>query len=464
MTHLPARVRLHLTAPDLAVVLGVAVGMAALVFLIGLPTGREQVIAGALLAVVAACLSYTAARSTTALARVILAGAVVLLPLNGIRRGGVTASDVLLVVAVALSLLDPGLLRRRVVLPKRFAVGFYGFVLAGMAGTLTANGAGVGNFARLAGTMAVAVVGMLVWRPDLDQVRRLAYAWLLGNTVSVGYALVTVRSLPSYARAQGLTTHPNALGLVCALSVAFAVFLYAAARGRGDRRVAVLTGLAAIAGMAVSGSRAGALAVVTVLAARLLLGRSFGAIVGYLLGGTLGWFVFLKITARLPASSAPNRLLHPTTSVDASDAERLGRLHNSIASAKLHPWFGSGFAQATAAHDVFFQVVVTAGVFGAAAFIAACAPAFGALWRRSAGPWRWLGLLPLAYFAAAVVSNNLWDRYVWFCLALGILAASRSGDDEAEVDERSRRQPVAAGSNPPDLHQRVGGGRDDRSR
>ena len=51
----------------------------------------------------------------------------------------------------------------------------------------------------------------------LRHVRLLAYAWLTGNAVSVAYAVVTGPTL-LYDRPSGLTTHPNALGLVCALT------------------------------------------------------------------------------------------------------------------------------------------------------------------------------------------------------------------------------------------------------
>jgi hypothetical protein len=459
--------RVHLITLPIAALGAVAVTA----FLLLLPTGREQavgLVAGGLLAGA----TVVAARGgTDTLARVLFVAAVALLPVNSVRRGGVTASDVLLVAAMATALLHPGQLHRRLVVPHRFVAGLYVFVLAGLVGSLIAQGAGLANFARLVVTMTVAVAGMLVWRPDLDQVRRLAYAWLVGNSVSVGYALVTMRSLPPWARPQGLTTHPNALGLLCALSVAFALFLHAAARGRRDRHAALLFGVVAVAGMAVSGSRAAAIAVAVVILARILLGRSVVAAVIAATGGCIGWFLLLKVSAWLPENSAPNRILHPGTSVQTSDTDRIGRLRDSIAAVEQHPWFGSGFADATAAHNVFFQVAVTTGLVGAAGFAVACWPTLSALWRPHGGPWRWLGLLPLAYFAAAMASNNLWDRYVWFCLALGMLAAARGqappggpdGEPRGRVGDggragAGRHRPGHPGSEPARAGQGAGGG------
>ncbi|HST65768.1 MAG TPA: hypothetical protein VLM05_11325, partial [Mycobacteriales bacterium] len=121
------------------------------------------------------------------------------------------------------------------------------------------------------------------------------------------------------------------------------------------------------------------------------------------------------------------------TSVRTSDTERLGRLRDSIAAVQDHPWFGQGFADATAAHNVVFQVTEAAGLVGGIGFALACWPTLGALWRAGAGGWRWLGLLPLAYLTYGLFSNNLWDRYVWFCVGLGMLAAVRSRAAAAAV-------------------------------
>lgn len=384
---------------------------------------HQQAAGMAALAVAAVCTAVVATRGTTALAAMVFTVAVLLLPLNGIRQGGVTAADVALVAAALLALPHARLGSKIRHLPLRFLVGVYLFIVAGLGGSLTAGGVGVGNFVRLVVTMTAMIVGVLLWRPDLARVRMLAMAWLIGNTVSVLAALVTLGTLPVWARPKGLTTHPNAFGLICALSVGFAFFLHSAARGSRDRAAALLLGAAAGVGIALSGSRAAVLAVVVVVVARIALGGRIGTAVVAASGIGIGWIVLLKVAARLPPTSAPHRLLYPSASVEASDSERLGRLRDSVEAVQQHPWFGSGFAEATAAHNVFFQVAVAAGLVGAAGFVLAVLPTFSALRRRVPEPYRWLGLLPLTYFTAAMVANNLWDRYVWFCLALGMVAA-----------------------------------------
>ena len=134
-----------------------------------------------------------------------------------------------------------------------FAVGLYVFVLAGLVGSLVGGGTGLANFARLLVTATAAVVGMQLWQPDLGQVRRLSYAWLAGSTINVTAALLLTAEFVGQ-RPRGYTTHPNALGLTCAMSIAFALFLHSAGGSR-DRRAAVLFATAALVGVAISGSR-----------------------------------------------------------------------------------------------------------------------------------------------------------------------------------------------------------------
>jgi hypothetical protein len=56
---------------------------------------------------------------------------------------------------------------------------------------------------------------------------------------------------------------------------------------------------------------------------------------------------------------------------------------------------------------------------------------------KNKSDWRWLGLPALGFFAAALVANNLWDRYVWFSLGLGMLAYVNTRPATAESSTQS---------------------------
>ena len=128
----------------------------------------------------------------------------------------------------------------------------------------------------------------------------------------------------------------------------------------------------------------------------------------------------------LPPSSALNRLVHPSDGVRESNALRLTKVHDSMAAIQAHPWAGSGFAAATYGHDLVLQIATSAGLIGLAGYLLVGWSTLGAVWTTRSGQWRWLGLPSLAYLVAAGFVNNLWDRYVWFALALGLHAATRS--------------------------------------
>lgn len=415
----------YLHVPAAVVTIGVTV------CLLRLSAPGRAVAVAALVAAVAAG-AVVAIAGSASLARFLFMTAVVLLPLNGIRSGGMTASDGALVGAVVLSVLDPGTFRRRLVLPQRFIVGAYIFTIAGLMGTVVAQGAGVGNFARLLGTMVAAVVGVLLWQPDLDQVRKLAWGWLAGSAINVAVALASMGALDPGRRPDGLTTHPNALGLTCAMSIGFALFVRSVSAGR-SRKLISWSVAAALVGVAVSGSRAAVLAAAVILLAQVLVaGRPatkaiavFGAVAAALVAGPL--------STRLPDSSALSRLIRPTSGVSQSNADRLGKFRESLAAIEARPWTGGGFASANYGHDLALQVAVSAGLVGLGGFVLACVPMVSALWQNS-GDWRMLTLPALGFFAGSLFSNNLWDRYVWFALGLGMLAHVRARAVAEPVD------------------------------
>lgn len=407
----------------------------AIVWLLRLPSQNLQLTAAAALTGMATAVVIVAVRGTATLATVLLGMSVLLLPLNGVRRGGATASDLLLILAVAVGVLHSGLSRRRVAIPRQFAAGVGIFVAAGAAGSLGAQGVGVGHFARLLTTMLVAVVGIAVWRPTIEQVQSLAYAWLAGNTINILVALGTM-SAQEGRRPAGLTTHPNALGLVSALSVAFAIFIYSTGRWR-DRPIALVLAGLSLVGVVLSGSRAAVLASLAALVLRVLLSGRWRTAVTGAVCVAVAWKAINRYSSSLPENSALNRLLHRSNSVELSNAERLNHLRDSISALQAHPWTGNGFANAGSAHDVMLQVAVASGLIGLAGFTLACSPMISPLWARDTGPWRWVALPAVTFLVAALISNNLWDRYVWFSLALGMLAYIQTHELPNPADDYS---------------------------
>ena len=318
----------------------------------------------------------------------------------------------------------------------------YIFVVAGLIGTATSGGSGVGNFARLLGTMLAAILGITLWRPSFDHVLKLTWAWLAGSAINVAVAVVTMRSLDPGRRPEGLTTHPNALGLTCAMSIGFAIFAHSASVVRG-RRLALGFIAVSFVGVAVSGSRAAVLAAATILLIRAFVTTGPTARFTATTAAATAALVAGPLSARLPNSSALNRLLQTSGGgVTESNADRVGKFHDSIAAIESHPWTGIGFVQANYGHDLALQIAVSAGLMGLGGFIVACVPTISSLFVKGANQWRWLPLPALGFFAASLFTNNLWDRYVWFALGLGLLAYLNTRPTVTEQTMKNIRTPT----------------------
>jgi hypothetical protein len=421
--------RTILPAVLLAAVAAGAVG--ALHLLTSLPGVTYQLAAGAgvAAAILGTCFLLRSGAGALAHAAGLLTA--FLLPLNGVRLSGwLAAADVTLVLAAGLGLLQSTTVRVPVRIPGAFVVGVVGLVIGGAVGSVASPQpvTGLTNFARFLLTAVASVVIVLQWSPGPAQIRAMFRAWLAGNAVNVAAALVEHPSVPGQ-RPAGLTTHPNALGLVCVLSLAIGIALYATG-GRTDRLVALASAAVAGVGVVISGSRAAVIGCLVVVLVRTALGRSWRLIALIVAAAGLGAIVWTRMPAMSGGTTALGRLLNPGTGVGDSDAVRLAHLRAARDSFVAHPVFGSGFANATDAHNVLLQVVVAAGLIGLTGFLAICWTMLRGLWRPTAPDTRWLSLLPVAFLTDGMFSNNLWDRYIWLSLAVGIYASCRAGTSD----------------------------------
>lgn len=349
------------------------------------------------------------------------------LPLNDLRAASwVTVADVLVVGAFGAAL--PIALRRgrSLDLPPAFLVGLAVFMAAATIGSLGTHEPldSLVNFLRLAVTICGPAIALALWRPGAAELRPLVWAWLAGNSASVALGVRSVAHQTYDGRAQGLTTHPNALGLLCALSLALAVFLWESG-GRWSKAYAAVTAGIAGVGLIESGSRAALLAGVAVALGWLVVQGYWRLLGGVVLTGLLALVLRPLYLGLLSPTSALRRLLDPDSSVAMSNAAREGHLRDSLSRFDAAPAFGSGFADPATAHDIYLQVATAAGIVGLAGFLLICGASLQGLWMPQLGPVRLLSLAPLVYLVAGVFSNNFWDRYVWFPIAVGLAFSLR---------------------------------------
>lgn len=267
-----------------------------------------------------------------------------------------------------------------------------------------------------------------LWNPTLKQIRLVTWFWTLSATVSALFGIMTGPGEISTTRINGLATHPNNLALCCVL--AFGPAMFFTVRGFGlERILGASTVLVLVLATVASGSRAGVLGIATVALVMFLL-MDLKAVAMYLaIGGALVYATFSFNLITLPENNALERLLpsnSTTSSVVDSNSERSERLSESFDQILKRPGLGVGLQEARAAHNVYLQLLSSTGLLGLVGFlmvaISSVKPLSLIMQRRSklaASLHEYsllLGGLISGYvglLVAEIVSNALWERFVW---------------------------------------------------
>jgi hypothetical protein len=336
----------------------------------------------------------------------------------------VTMSDALLALSIPFLLVGRrGQLSRDHFAPTRWMTGFALLVLlGGLLGSLVRgsfDGAGIGLRLGISVALAVVVTAYLVASRGAWYV--CASLYCAGASVSAAVGLISSEQFGIFDRAVGLTNHPNHLGfsMLIAMPLAAAV---STSRRPVHRVIGVSTVVLSILALVASGSRAAFGGLVVAGITLLVVNRRF-RIASLVIAGLLGVIGWMTLRGSIgPGSSAFSRVFSPTESEQRSSDLRLGNYQEAVDLIVDNPVVGRGFADALAFHSVPLQVLVVAGILGAAALIVAGR----ACWRAVRGSMSRPGE-PIAQFCAAgmvgtfaalLVSNQLIDRYFTLGVAL----------------------------------------------
>ncbi|HEU4868338.1 MAG TPA: O-antigen ligase family protein [Actinomycetota bacterium] len=309
-------------------------------------------------------------------------------------------------------------------------------VAGGLGGSFTATDqvTSMAELGRFTASTLLLIVIIALWSPSREMVRRLMWIALLGVCVHV---LIAMFIRDPNGRALGLATHPNHLGLSSALAIGLALGLVMSSRRRmhwalGGLALAIL-GL----GIVMSGSRAAALAAAVTVVTFLIATRSWKLIAwGAVVLAVAAGLVTLKVVD-LGEQNALTRLAGDR-SAELSNRERVRAYDEALTAITENPLTGGGFTSAKAAHSIYLQLWVSAGLLGLVFVFGLGVVALKALLRaRTRGDLTSLGLAAgyLGYLAAGFVTNQLWDRYIWLHLCL-LLALQAKYRDSAATDPK----------------------------
>ena len=328
-------------------------------------------------------------------------------------------------------LLLPRFLDHHVEVPPVFAIGAGVLVTTGLiSSTLSSDpGQSFNEFARLLTSSVFLPLAFLTWRPSRNIIVFLAGGYVAGASVSFVYGIA--RHLVSHdGRYAGLAEHPNELGLTGMFAIALTPFLYEATR-HGYRWVWVALALVNFDAIWESGSRAALLTVLLLAAGYPIVNRSARAAGWVLLGLSIALMFSDKILSE-HGQNALGRLLGGGSSQD-SDADRTQRIHSTLDVVRAHPLLGEGFLNTLYAHVGYLEVAAAAGMFGLLGFCAMLYAADKSL-LTAPRPVNLLSYPAVAYTFVALITNVLWDRYIWVPLCLSLLAWSHSRPDKEPAD------------------------------
>ena len=391
---------------------------------------------------------------------------VLLQPLNRIRPfPSVTVGDI----ALALLGLCMIPLLRRAAFPPRVFIPLAGtLVLAagGLIGTIVTQdwglsastsdasyygGSGLLVFKFLLGAPCVVII-VSILNPSVS------VATVLGRAYAVGAGITSIAAIsgqtdPYFQRAFGLSAHQMHLALSAMFGVVVCLGWLVQTRSNVQRVFAAVLGLINLWGMLLSGSRSALLGLVAALVYLAFLAGKRG-VLGLVGGGLLGTAALYLATPYMPQGSTLYRLFghgELNQQVVASNNEHLAVAFDAIKEIGRHPFTGLGFGQGLDAHNLFLEAANVGGVLG---LIGLCLiwGTFLTLWVRSMS-WpakreHALALSMLAavlgYFVLGQLENIIWDRHLWFFMALALFAALEPppiphGDDAHATDAADGR-------------------------
>lgn len=366
---------------------------------------------------------------------VVMAAAVLTVPMNGVRLGALAVSDYLLLLAALLLALSRLSAPRSSYLPsfQPFLLPAGMIILGGLIGTFFSRNAPM-SIVELA-KFSVSTVGLFilvaVWAPDGRQLRILAWSFTIGGAVSVLAEIFFIQE--SHDRSVGFSIHPNHLAMASLLASGISLGLALTSR-RTPRRLAVALCVVHVGGIVTSGSRAALGGAVAFFIIYLFVTRQWRVVRWATVGAACCAGLLAAGVIRVPESNALARILgNDPTSVE-SDEARASLRSETLERIDAHPLTGDGFAGATLGHSLYLQLWASAGLLGLAGFFTLVLVVVRMMVSRPRPDPLVMAMLASysGYLVAAYASNVYWDRYVWLHLALavGLFVAGREADHE----------------------------------
>jgi hypothetical protein len=417
-----------------------------LVTLLGLVLAEDSLILGVLMCLAIIGLTALMAFGAENVAIGFLVLAFVTAPayrgLQALSGGLATPTDLCLVAGLVLLL--PTVLRGHLRLPPPYVIGVSIVAFFGLVASLFAESIIFSIFSLLQWMFFLAVLPIVIawWRPGVKVVVTLLWAYVVGQSLSLLDALAEGPTVGN--RYQGLSHHINAFGMAGMTAMVILMYLYHYHRSAQAKAIVVGTGLAMLASVVMSGSRAALVVAAVIIVVSPLVERS--AISGVGLGFLgLGGLIALPLLIQSGhAGSAITRLTGDATAKVADQARGIG-LDEGFRRLRESPILGGGLGDVEVIHNVFLEVAAGIGLIGLGGYLVVMFVMSRPLIMEH--PHRRLAYLPLAWVGMAPALPSLYDRTMWVPVSLSILVVI-SGWPDGEQPVEEIEEPAAVAERP----------------
>jgi hypothetical protein len=417
-----------------------------LVMLLGLVLAEDSLILGVLMCLAIIGLTALMAFGAENVAIGFLVLAFVTAPayrgLQALSGGLATPTDLCLVAGLVLLL--PTVLRGHLRLPPPYVIGVSIVAFFGLVASLFAESIIFSIFSLLQWMFFLAVLPIVIawWRPGVKVVVTLLWAYVVGQSLSLLDALAEGPTVGN--RYQGLSHHINAFGMAGMTAMVILMYLYHYHRSAQAKAIVVGTGLAMLASVVMSGSRAALVVAAVIIVVSPLVERS--AISGVGLGFLgLGGLIALPLLIQSGhAGSAITRLTGDATAKVADQARGIG-LDEGFRRLRESPILGGGLGDVEVIHNVFLEVAAGIGLIGLGGYLVVMFVMSRPLIMEH--PHRRLAYLPLAWVGMAPALPSLYDRTMWVPVSLSILVVI-SGWPDGEQPVEEIEEPAAVAERP----------------
>jgi hypothetical protein len=286
--------------------------------------------------------------------------------------------------------------------------------------------------------LAGASVSSLVALTDLTKVTHISR--MLGFQFTDAESNGTVSAL----RQPGLTSHPNAVGLACAIAAPFAVYFISESRRRWLPCVALVL---LFGGVLASGSRGAQVVLPTAVLIAVFVSPHKKKLVGWLAAtlaaAILGGLTVLMLLA--PGMLGKLFRFNGHGSINRSNLDRQHLRAQAWSDFRDHPVFGIGIKHISESHCIYLQLMASGGIVLVAGMLIYW---FGTLrwcWlaqRTGDALGRYLMTSVTAWLVLGFMENQLTDRFLYYPIgcAAALAAAYRVGTPAGRLPGREARQ------------------------